>query len=595
MPENNHTRPRGSKYSVLECLPGVVSSGQLGPHPFTKWVPLINLYHAASFIIYVALSVKCTVLVLLKYKQFERLKWLDCYLHGRTMLGSRILEANHYIALMIMMFFIAHKLKLLRVNPSLNLYCLEFACFNHKQISPSLFSKRPPAARLNREGGLARKAAQSEQIPIKQPPLGGYFLNQLHKHRPQSATDLPIIYPQLTLLAETAAFIIYWSLLLFNVWVFGPLVLTRRGFELVRKECVRTILIESAAAIKCGQTCRGPKWYESIYVPDPAKDQAEIFNSGPVSLVLPYDAMVPLNLYHVVRVAFDILELYIIWCGLWFNYLYQIYYSVIFSVDTNNYVINLRKQVDELAEKLRNESSKLEPLREESMGQTQPAIVSRPLTGGADEQARAVPNYQSDSITDLQASILDCFNCIALYNPYIALTALINVIIWIFYTFLIFVRILRVDRLETVARLDHGIQLEYALLFGWCLLIVMVELAAAAILDSQTRQLYRSMTVVMALDTSVTKRHWITLLKYFEPKNLNCFTFFNHISISWLFCMKVSAPNMSFQPIALLKHFESDNSQSQSSNQLTHMAPYHRHQIKLISWVISALVILKSL
>lgn len=60
--------------------------------------------------------------------------------------------------------------------------------------------------------------------------------------------------------------------------------------------------------------------------------------------------------------------------------------------------------------------------------------------------------------------------------------------------------------------------------------------------ESRSRRLYHLICVAMALDTDVlsTKKRWYQLTKFFYPKPMYCFAFFDTSELSYLFCMKVS-------------------------------------------------------
>lgn len=79
---------------------------------------------------------------------------------------------------------------------------------------------------------------------------------------------------------------------------------------------------------------------------------------------------------------------------------------------------------------------------------------------------------------------------------------------------------------------------------------VAIILTSFAAMRTKSRRIYSLIASNMALDNNIrtSKIHWRSLLKFFHPKPLHCFSILGS-EISWFFCLKVSCePNRAPSP-----------------------------------------------
>lgn len=268
-----------------------------------------------------------------------------------------------------------------------------------------------------------------------------------------------------------------------------------------------------------------------------------------IPLILPMKNFVPMNFYHIIRILCDLLENIICWYGMILCYAYYIYLITHITFDCNYYVRYLVINMDRLRFRMRksirleNQSDILKYIRND-YSSFQLTTSSCRILAATSKRMTMLPTKSPPLgivTNELQASILDYFNLIAFYNKFISFSALLHIVTWIFYSTIVFVRILRPSRLESVASYDYGVQVEFYLFFGWCFLMVLMILVGSSVLDSQAHKLYKAITNAMILDNDhwTCKIRWMTLASHFYPKRIHCFTFLGH-KLSWLFCLRVS-------------------------------------------------------
>jgi hypothetical protein len=140
----------------------------------------------------------------------------------------------------------------------------------------------------------------------------------------------------------------------------------------------------------------------------------------------------------------------------------------------------------------------------------------------------------AERVARLQATLVDHFELIKSYNPFISYVLAIVIFIWMTYTIMLCIWMGSTS--------SRSIMLEFVAFELYAAAYLMPLLGVTSLTTSQNRRLYPLIASVMALDDTNPdeKARWWTIISYYYPKPMFCFTLFNSIQISWLFSLKVS-------------------------------------------------------
>lgn len=557
-----------------------VTDKQMGARLAAKLEPFFRAYQTWGLVMFSLLACKNCFILMLDTEWMTELSWFDCYIPGRVLLAPRLPEASKYSIVLINVYLIIKRLIIRCNGRSFNLYCLELCYFNH-QHARSLVSWLPawrlvksPQRRTNFRLAPNQSGARSEfdtpegWLGEKDPLLEESFVNQLDQRklnwRPMRSLKIRNLFAELHI--KALMLIVAMNLLIISIFILVtmPVLVTRRGFETTRPKCVKFIiseaLINGAKHYGVNDSSLLTSSYAHIYPLRP-KQRLEDVRKDKIPPLLPMEDFVPLNLYHLGRILFDFVENSTMWLGMSACYVYYVYIMTACCIEAGIYARSLHRQLTDLLLKWRQaeldrqieapppsdleqqwqrfEDNKAALCR--SISESSPAI--RIVRESTEAQV------QLNEVVRIQASILDFYHTVARFNGFVCMATLVNMFNWLFFTFIVFVRAFRVDRLSSVAQIDSGVQVEFFILFGVGFLIMGILLAGASTVESQARQLYKAMISVMVHDPGASggRLRWCTLLDYFEPRKLYCFTLFVHTSLSWLFCIKVSACLNEFQ------------------------------------------------
>lgn len=192
----------------------------------------------------------------------------------------------------------------------------------------------------------------------------------------------------------------------------------------------------------------------------------------------------------------------------------------------------------------------------------------------------------------MQALIHDYFKLVNGYNQYVSHLVAAQIYLWLVFTLFWATRVLVPSK---TLSLDAGSKsLEFYAMVGTTGAYVVVLLAFASVVKCQSRKLYELIAAAAAAaaalddDGRTTKLRWRALLSYYHPRTLYCFSLFGSSELSFLFLLKVSAASR-----FVIDHF------CGTITVVIILTPHPPPSIsardaQLLSWVVSALVIIRS-
>lgn len=499
-------------------------------------------------------------------------QWLDCYVPGRLVIASRIPEASRYCAVMIQAYLMLTRIIMLQRNSRFNTLCFEIFKLHHATLKQMIGKKLLSIAIIEQFLSKLFEIDRNYSNDFKEPEQSSFddhFINHLSTcqviKRPYRTMRQRQIYACIHCFGILFASGGLSMAIVFYSFMNGPMWITRRGFGLTYRGCVNFITTQISEEDNQSSNNISIGLYDYIYQPDKSQSPDEMTERNSV-ILMPFEDFVPINTYHTIRVLFDISENVLYWFGMTLCQFYYLYFSIEFCLDANIYISSLISQVDSLKERLSLHLRKCNQQLQNGYDQVVqnncvfytekinyfiktdgnfPHVSWRndqSHLSGLDERSQQSNKFFNDEIIRIQGSLVDYFQLINIYKPFINISIIANIFLLLLYTFIIFIRSLRPNRLRLFASLDNDVQAEFICLFLWCLIIVLILLASASFVDTRSRRLYRSISSLMIFDDGQrqTKKRWIIIVKHFYPESLNCFNILDHTRVSWLFDLKVS-------------------------------------------------------
>lgn len=337
-------------------------------------------------------------------------------------------------------------------------------------------------------------------------------LNVVRKNRTTSAWKGLVDYTQ-------NYFLISILLVVFSsmgvTYLMASVLFTQQGFELNYHIC--TDYIRSLDKVEQSN-------YRYLYEPQQSG------RKKPLGVALEMTDFLAPTPYNVIRVLADIVQTSITFSISAATFAFDTYVSVLIVKDVLILVETLQVEMDTLVKHLKLRTCKSHRNAVGGLRAKHIHLKSVPWTLVETNQSEMDLAKQ---IYSLQAQLADLFMVIGRYNIYNAVFTSIVLVVWLFYSFL------AVDYLLATSGIIY-----YEVIFGqlvatFYFICVVGQFATVA---HKVRKLYRSITTAMALDedTAESKQRWATILTYFHPKPLYCFTLFG-FAISWQLCLQVGS------------------------------------------------------
>lgn len=500
-------KPILSQKSTLEYLHWIESSYS-GPETDdciasrSSRLPNLNkfmfFYWYILTFVYFLNTIKYILICLIDLEALEAYRWLDCYLPGRNVISTRVTYYTKYYTVYMMFVYLIWIRVLVCHSSKWNFDVLEFML-----CSRDFVLRNAAYQRLDEDADF-RSTSNSCK-----------YLESLMLVRGQNKSRLNqfILKPNRTL--RTLLWFdkfskYYFATASLIVVVFGSIVsymlmsavLTRRGFELNYSNCVSWIKSQPNRVE-----------FSQIY---PIRSEAGIKTEDSPTFILPFVDLVDFNWYHSMRILMDILDMILIWVSLGLYIASYVYIISLQVIDVMIYNKHLEAKLRKLIEKLRVESW------EESRMRLQ--VYKSPL--------RLANDSRFEQTLELQSLLMDYFQLIARYNPFLSSYSGLCIFIW--------TSILVVLYFFTFWAMDVELKLEWYLMEAQTCSVFLTIAAMMSLVRRSSRQLYPLITSLTALDDerSSSKLRWLSILNFYFPKCRYCFHI-NKTEISWLFSCKI--------------------------------------------------------
>lgn len=518
----------------------------------SKYSNRFRYYRVVFMVVFLLITIKETIIICLKYlPEDSSYRLIDCFLLGRTTLSGTYTQVSQRMSLLLVLSQSAWILYLLIGKPVVRLGCLEFLLYTGDQVkaielgandrSQSAVCSGPRRSTHTAEGptiGYETKFVDSLQHKMIKFPVFQYR-EPLLRSAERSKRGLPrkssIRFRKnrdfkcwSNIFRSASKFQTYCIYLTSVLWVpylfsFVSVIATRQGFELNYSTCTNYLKLID----------REDQKFSFIY----HVDANQINITKPLSFFLELTDTIAINEpYHQIRLIIDFMQSFFVVNGAAIAFISHTYYLVIIARDVENYLDTLEDEFERLVCDLR--------CRRADGRQTlclygglilDGKVVDVPTFGQVRRKSsESERNLNLNQIiSDLQAQSMDFWKTIAQYNTYIKTFLSITITIWVVFSVLAAEFLLAPNGVIFYDLI--GSQLVSSAYF----IGVIGQLAK---ITQRIRCLYPKMASAMALDDDCTgtKTRWPTMLSYFHPQPLYCFTIAG-FTISWNFCLQVSA------------------------------------------------------
>lgn len=553
--ENNLRLDKCNDVKTLNKQDEIVVNRRTRLPKFGEWV---RFYYFLTIVFYFVLFFLHAIICLLNFRIFSSLRYLDCYLPGRFLIGSRVTDGSKFIALVMCIYQLTGRITFFLMKPDFELFCVEFLMFNYNEVLMWEIRLASCERDLERDQGDDNKF---DRVIAK---IGGgktnynsennnkfdniefnYLYNSIVSFRSKFLNDGSrglILRPNRTikswrfLINTSFCYILSASLIVIIfipsiLYMLAPIILTRSGFELNYPNCVSWIGQQS-----------NPLDYAHIYTIRESMQTNVTTASNimkpqhSVPFLLPFVDFQPFNTYNTVRASIDSVINIICWLDLCCAYSIQLYLAILVMLDMSIYASKLAARLRKLVSSWHRTSllrhKLISCLNSDETVQHEHYHTSVHI-GDSPWQSTS---SQHCEVAEIQALILDYFSLISKYNSFVALMILFSTMMWIIYSSSICFWFMIPN-----TNGQQSVNAEFVILLGWATLLIVFIIGPAALLCSTSCQIYSLVAAAMALDDNYlsTKARWASILKFYYPVPLYCFTLFKKVAISFLFCLKV--------------------------------------------------------
>lgn len=484
-------------------------------------------HHFILISLYVFSCVKYIPMILVRLNMFEQFYGWDCFLVGRFTFIGRSSKVSPYLAVALYGMFIFYRTQMAYFKPGgpFRFYALEFLLYNYDDlIEDELQVERRTFAQEDQQRWPARDVKlhfNYKYIDTRpQGPSRRRFDRFLYLENPfpMGKNDQFILRPNRT--ANSWLVMAKFTKISFYLGIFGTIGwlllvymllaghwLTRMGFELNYCSCVAWLRQQQHQS-------HNPDYLSSIHRTN--KTLAYEIEIDKLPFFVPLSDFVELSLYSVVRIFFDLLENHLWYLDFWLFFMAFSYNNFLTCIDLTINVHEIKKKLTELISQMRDKTRNLNKTE---------AISANILTGSY---------HLEREVCRIQAIILDHLVMVRGYNSYMSFHLFLCVYVWFQHTSIVCIWM--------GMSKSKAVELEFAVAEMVTFVILLSLLSGPAIFRSLSNDLHGLICDAMALDDQVTmsKRRWTLIIQYFYPRSSHCFTMFDSIELSWLFCLKVS-------------------------------------------------------
>ena len=508
---------------------------------------------------------------------------------GRFRYVGRTSAISYKLLLAFLVNFLIYHYVLCSVKVNHRFDCLEFLLYDERTIQSIEFSveekERPGRYRSLVNGIYVRNSRD----PLGQPNFNHSKETGVNRclfapdpfvlNDSRSANDRWVLRLNRTTrswrrLSKICLYSLVLMVLLYAFWLwlvvflmYGKLV-TSLGFELAYPNCVHALMAEMRRAETESDNTAYSNQSTFIYAPSYPDFEPEIQpNSYAYSYIYtpPMDSIrlswlnksvprqefdvdllpfnmpskdehqaLPQTIYTYMRILFDFTENYVWYYDFLGYFVGQTFIILCYSVDitTNANEITLRLQ--KIIKKFRaRQATLIINLNQQQLKSShKPGIKDHIIASMS--RNRLIELELLQDMHHIQIILIDHFKLISDYNLYLRFYFRLLFSIALLYSAAFF---------EWIATIESR-TLEVEFITGEVigLFFLVFLLSGVAISRTGTLRIYKLISSIMAMDNpdSVTKTRWLTILKFYHPKPLYCFTLSGSWEISWMFVLKVS-------------------------------------------------------
>lgn len=487
----------------------------------TKAKEKIKQFHKYSSLInnswpylYSFMLLKQILIIMLQFDVFEDFGLLDCFLFGRYAVVGRTAISSQYIGLILMLFIVVYRGALTTPENKFRFYREEFL-LEGCNVRGDDDDDGDDTCKPNREWlsiQMPTSRTDKHHNPVHYiKTLNSSLCDTNHILRLNRTDQSWLLFSRLTVI-RVCYYLTCWIITVVYSCLVIPTLINNQGFEMTHSSCVNYIRRHYSGSkrnqydyIIDGELLHQPRltWRSSQQLPR----------------ILPMKNLCKPTAYHIIRVAFDLLQNLIVNADTTILFAFNIVMltSIAFDVVLNTKLIHRR--LVRLVEALRRQFDE----RHEASRSRGPSLL----------MSRRFNKHQRE-ISRVQELLVDHFRLIARYNPYASFQTMCMIVGSTSSILLVTIWYSLLGNLSG--------QVEYIVLSTWVTLLLLHSLGAFAYVRVANYNLYRLIWTATALDTDLigSKMRWLKLLGYYRPKSMYCFRLFASTEISFLFCLKVS-------------------------------------------------------
>lgn len=535
-----------------------------------KWIVKIHDRIMLAFYVYILLKYRLLALIM-PGSLLDDYQYLDCFLVGRYKFIGRSDRCSGQLVTGFVLLFGIYRVIVIYFGPKSKFYATEFLLNDYEDVqSLEPVRMEPP---VDRYGGFAKrkkdnysaviedpismvtpttKAGVEAEAPFRVDPI--FYLRSPFQTgatewilRPNRTAKSWLILSKSTqtLTALALAGLFFWQ---FIIWyMIGGSILSNMGYELSYWNCVSWLRSEQTALRRSSNNNHNN--YSYIYLAPRVLASELRVDDLPSRIEYVWGNWQQATGYQLIRSLADILENEFVYLEFFFAFTASLYLLTIHSIDVLINGNSIKTQLEELLDRLNKQ-----PRPDRSCSLVgRGAQFARHLNGGNPYQLsmRAImtrhrtiyrtntslapaPSWGlSSEVVRLQAILVDHFQLTTAYNYYMSGFFIFQFACWFSYTAVVCFWMGSVR--------SRAIEKEFVIVETGATALAVVLFSTAAIVRSRNAQLYPLMTQLMANDLAdpLTKLRWLSLIRYYYPKSLYCFTLFETNEISWLYCLKL--------------------------------------------------------
>ena len=566
---------------------------------YNKW----NRVHFATCMsLYFIELFRYSFIHLMSLNSLAEYRYLDCYLLGRFRFVGRGGRISSIMILIFVVAFILFRYITFVIKPRFTLQVVEFLLHKYEHV---VESEREFNSSQRTGNNIARPVfwsteAVSElesrtEFGLIQPNSILYLRNHFHGNsidckwilRPNRTSKSWIIlrsWVRFGFYTYTAVYILFISTIFYSIFGF---ILTNLGYELSYATCAAFIqskqwgsggatnLTATLAGSSTALVNRNELPYSHIYrAPQKLARQMRI-EDLPAFIPLSQIDLQSMNAYNLMRIAADVIT-NLFWYTQFISLVGCGYCAmVLFSVDIIINAKEVEKRLKKIIERWKalQSSSSNDLLTTNQRGLPIRQSVNRHDDGAYFVQFRSRTLYcrfrsrsgfvdgqsvskhrlsRDDSVplnrdenkrlgdeitkesTIVQAILHDHFLLVRDYNNLVSF----------YFTFLMIIFIMNTLFISywTNTIKSRTVELEFVVAEAIVAILFVIFLFTAALARSVNFKLAALINKALTLETNQeAKRRWTSIISYYKPRPLYCFTIFGSTEISWLFCVKVSS------------------------------------------------------